>query len=481
MAASPYTRFVEHPYAERHKLFAHFGGTHLHHPAYSIPAVPFAWMMKDGKPWDGLPTRAERLMLDYRPEIEPRIRDDRPDTWIQHGHNQKLMLDTFFSAIRPQTSLVFLYAKRTPLTENPNRVIVGIGRVTGLGEGVSHSHRDGTPKDAMPNWLWERNILHSIRPDMRDGFLLPYHSLLEKAAADPDFALASCVLHSPASLWGSFSMGAEHVSHDGAVATLVACASVITRIEAVLGDWDGAAARAWVDRELNRLWRLRGAFPGLGSALTAFGVPNGTLVAHAISAHLPPGDGLADPWPVFDQITREPGSLLPPELAKRIGETTRKVWAFLPAHRRALLTLLARFEITEDQAKRWYDESTRRKAGIAVPDQDILANPYAIFEWDREQPDAIAADVIDRGLFAAEPIAAAHPVPVPSACTEPSDARRLRALAIRVLDGAATEVGHTLLPQQDLVSGLNELEVRPPLAVTDDILAALATELKPLV
>ena len=29
MAASPYTRFVEHPYAKRHKLFAHFGGTHL--------------------------------------------------------------------------------------------------------------------------------------------------------------------------------------------------------------------------------------------------------------------------------------------------------------------------------------------------------------------------------------------------------------------------------------------------------------------
>jgi ATP-dependent exoDNAse (exonuclease V) alpha subunit len=481
MAASSHTRFVEHPYAERHKLFAHFGGTHLHHPAYCVSAVPFAWMIKDGKPWDGLPTRAERLMLDYQPEIEPRIRDDRPDTWIQHGHNQKIMLDTFFSAIRPQESLVFLYAKRTPITDNPNRVIVGIGRVTGLGRAVAHNHRDGTPKGAMPNWLWERNVLHSIRPGIGDGFLLPYHRLLERSGADPHFDLASCVLHPPASLWNSFSMGSEHVSHDGAVATLVACASIITRIEAALDDWDGAAARAWVDRELNRLWRLRGAFPGLGSALTALGVPNGTLVAHTISAHLGPGGVLPDPWPVFDQITRDPASLLPPELAKRIGETTRKVWASLPAHRRALLTLLARFEITEDQAKRWYDESTRRKAGIAVPDQDILANPYVMFESDREQPDAVAADVIDRGLFTAEPLAAAHPVPIPSACTEPSDARRLRALAIRVLDGAAAEVGHTLLPQQDLVSALNELEVRPSVSVTDDILATVAAELKPLV
>ncbi len=38
------------------------------------------------------------------------------------------MLDTFFGAIRPEESLCFFYAKRTPLSEQSRRVIVGVGR-----------------------------------------------------------------------------------------------------------------------------------------------------------------------------------------------------------------------------------------------------------------------------------------------------------------------------------------------------------------
>jgi len=36
---------------------------------------------------------------------------------------------------------------------------------------------------------------------------------------------------------------------------------------------------AWIDAELNRLWEVRGAFPGLGAALNAFGFPHGNLLA----------------------------------------------------------------------------------------------------------------------------------------------------------------------------------------------------------
>jgi hypothetical protein len=39
MAPFNYYRFVEHPYAKRHEKFAHFCGTNLHHPPYSIAAV----------------------------------------------------------------------------------------------------------------------------------------------------------------------------------------------------------------------------------------------------------------------------------------------------------------------------------------------------------------------------------------------------------------------------------------------------------
>ncbi len=34
-------------------------------------------------------------------------------------------------------------------------------------------------------------VRHSIRPDFKNGFLLPYHAALAKAADDPDFDPAS--------------------------------------------------------------------------------------------------------------------------------------------------------------------------------------------------------------------------------------------------------------------------------------------------
>ena len=39
------------------------------------------------------------------------------DTWIQDHRNQLALLDSFFSALCPRESLVFLYAKDIPLIE----------------------------------------------------------------------------------------------------------------------------------------------------------------------------------------------------------------------------------------------------------------------------------------------------------------------------------------------------------------------------
>lgn len=480
MAPFTYTRFVEHPYASSVDAFRHFCGTHLRHPAHSVAAVPFAWMLKEGD-GGGRSAIAERLLLNFRPEIEPSVSRSGSDTWIQHGDNQRLMLDTFFSAVRPEEALLFLYAKRTPLTDDPRRVIVAMGRVTGLGDAVQHRHAPGTPAGAMPNWLWERTVEHSIRSSGEDGFVLPYHQLVERAREDDSLDLAQFALHPPDGLWDSFSMGSEHLSHDGAVATLIEAAAVVTRIEAVLDRWDAGAARRWIDRELNRLWSLRGAFPGLGSALAAMGVPHGTLAAYAVSAKVAAQGATADPWPVVDRALCDPTSVLPPELARQIGSTTRKVWATMPPVRRAVLQLLARFAVTEEQARRWFDEAARRAAGVTASDEQLLANPYLLFEGDRAREDSIPVDVVDRGLFPPQAVLAAHPVPEPSACAEPTDARRVRALAVSVLDAAAAGEGHTLLPQEALGVRIGAMPLRPAPVLTEDIFRAVSPDLEPIV
>lgn len=37
--------------------------------------------------------------------------------------------------------------------------------------------------------LWERNLHHSIRPEIKDGFLLPYHDLIDLGYEDGDRVL----------------------------------------------------------------------------------------------------------------------------------------------------------------------------------------------------------------------------------------------------------------------------------------------------
>ena len=476
MAPFGYSHRTRHPYSKRTdgdgKIYAHFRETAFQHAPYSAAAVPFGWMMKDD---DGVPAKAKAYQLGFKPDLEPNL--SFKTIWVQERRNQLAMLDTFFGALTPEESLVFFYAKRTPLTDDGRRVIVGIGRILKVDPSVEYIYEKGAPSDAMRCVLWERNLHHSIRPEIKDGFLLPYHELIDLAAKDPSIDLSSLVLHAPEEHWDAFSMGTEHVTHDQAITVLLTCASLLERLEKVVpGNW--SAARGWVDIQLNRIWRLRGAFPGLGSALTAFGLTHGTLVAHAIGQQLH-ADGsqeVRDPWPLVEKVLHEP-TLLPPDLAATVGSTVAKLWDSLKPERRALLKLLARFEIAADQATRWFVPEERKRADIVTSDAAILANPYLCFESDRGRIDPISATVIDRGLFPDATVVAIAPVPDPSCCAEAIDPRRVRALMVNTLDRAADE-GHTLLPQSWLVQRVRDLDISPQCAIGADWIEAFGTFLK---
>lgn len=363
------------------------------------------------------------------------------------------------------------------LTDDPRRVIVGIGRVTKIGAATEYLY-ENPGRDALRSMVWERNICHSITPEIGDGFLLPYRELLYLAENDETFELASFVLHAPEESFSAFSMGSEHVSHDEAVSVFLSAATLVGRYETLLpGNW--GAARQWIDAELNRLWRLRGAYPGLGSVLSALGLPNGTLLAHAIGGllHADGKDDIRDPWPLVGEVLHDPARL-PKELAGSIGKTAARLWDSLQPERRALLKLLARFALTADQALRWYDPEQRAGAWIDLDNAAILANPYQCFEADRGRTDSIPLRVVDRGVFPDPQVLAAIPIPPPSACPEAIDPRRGRALMLQVLETAAGE-GHTLLPQEWVVQRVRELEISPPCAVTADWISAFKSGFAP--
>jgi len=460
MAPFEFTRFIKHPYTETSDLHSHFKPTPFRHPSYSAAAVPYRFMLKD-EAWE----ISDKLNLACDPEWEPNI--PFSTSWVQGHKNQKILLEAFFESVHPNKSLCIFYAKQIPLVEDNRRVVIGVGRILHIGKPIEYQY---DRKESIRGYIWDVAVQHSIRPDFVDGFLLPYHEILEKYQNDQTLNLIEYTAFAPEGFHHEFSYGTEHVSNDGAIGTLLSCAIALKKTSKII-DRSFQNELTWIDARLSELWKLRGPFPGLGQVLCAFGIEYGNLIAYELFSQVGENE---DPWFVVDQIFKNP-SLLPDQLSSQIGKTLQAKWVNLPQDRKALLKLLSRFEISVDQATRFYIEEEREKARIKCTDGELLSNPYLLYELDRFSQDPISIYTIDRGLFPDPIVRERHPIPEPSAVNEIVDSRRVRALIIYILEKAALE-GHTLLPLSDIIQVIRDLPIVPACSIDRDLLRVVEKE-----
>ena len=460
MAPFEYVRMANHPYNRGPETaHAHFTSTPLRHPPFSAAVVPFAWMLSDA-----MDKLGEQHALSVQAQREPKLGFQTP--WVQDHLNQSELLNCFAAHIQPRRSLCFFYAKQAPFVEDTvgSRILVGVGRVLHVGAVQEYAYATQDLNGKLRSMLWERMIQHSIRPDYSDGFLLPYHAAMTKAAEDPTFDPAEFAALSPADRQLEFSYASELVSHDGAIASLLACADSLRKAAGVLpGPW--AQCLQWIDARLAELWTARGPCPGLSVALSAFGMESATFVGRVLADKS--GDN-TNPWPLVDKMFVAPATVLPDSLAKGIGKTLASKWSRLPDERRSLLQLVSRFELTREQARTLYVQEERAKAGIDATDREILANPYLLYELTRLTAEPVSVWTVDRGVFPDAVIRNNHPLPEPSVLDAGTDARRVRALSVKVLEDAAS-AGSTLLPQAHVVLGIRGLTLQPACDVDADL------------
>lgn len=466
MSPVDHQRTLEHAYSKTHDSHRHFKPTLFQLPAYSAACVPFRWMLIDEAR-----DVSRRLDVLFHEEAEQQYRDVMGfnSSWVQEVGNQRRLLDTFFSAVVPEQSLAFFYAKEVPFSEDNRRVLIGIGRVDAVGNAVEYEYAHDGPTRSM---IWERNVHHSIRPVGRDGFLLPYHAALARAAEDPDVDPASLCVFVPSEYFDAFSYGSEHVTHDAAIAILLSALDGLQRASRCLHEDVGPQTR-WISDRLGELWRLRGAFPGLGAALHAFSLDHANLFAFEITRHLNPGE---DPWPLVERAIADPESL-GTSWAERIGATTARRFAEMKPQRRKLLELLARFDLTNEQAERFYVVEERRKAGIDCSDADLIANPYLLYEEDRRRLEPVSVATVDRGCYMPATDGEHRPLPPESRMDERIDSRRVRAYLTSVLEARALH-GDTLTTQVDAVIAIRGLEINPPCPVDGELLELIEAELE---
>jgi hypothetical protein len=473
MADFAFTRMHEHPYSKMSKeTHAHFKPTALHYPAYGAAALPFRWMMKKfvfGDEKERAPGLVERFPLqEVGEELEPSKEVLGFETnWLQDHRNHRTLLDCFWNHIQTEESLVFFYAKQVPLVEDTGRrVIVGVGRVKSVGKLTEYEY-GGNPTGKLRSLLWERMVVHSIRPDMADGFLMPYHEALTKSDEGRAFDPAEVVAFAPEDRFDEFSYATEHVSHDAAISSLLACRAALQRA----GELFSCTTRKqeqWIDRELGRLWKKRGPFPGLGAVLSATGISMGNFLAQALTEKA--GEN-GNPWTAWDAALSDPTKHLPKELVQNIDDTIAKAWKRMGKERRAFLELLSRIDLTLEQADFLATTESRGESGIDLPDADFLKNPYLVYETTRLTDSPLSVGTVDRGLFPTNFVRAHFPIPEPTNIKTAVDARRLRALAIQELESAATK-GDTLRARDDIIVSLrkrDENKKEEHTAVTSDL------------
>lgn len=459
MAPFELTRVVKHPYAGFSDEHAHIKPVAFHHPPYSAATIPFRWMSRD-EAW----RLGEDLDLDVDPAREPMEGWLERNNWVQDHLNQRALLDAFFGSVVLERSLCFFYAKQVPTVDDADRVLIGAGRVLSIGPAVEYEY---SAAKAIRSYVWDRAVQHSIRPGGSDGFLLPYHELLERAEADPSIDLRACTALPPEDRRSEFSYAGEHVTNDGAIAALLACREALEAAESHL-ETSVTSNLGWIDERLGELWRLRGPTPGLGAALAAFGVQHANFLALELESMLEENE---NPWPLVDQVVDDP-AVLSERAQSYLTRTTRDKWRAIREkrpERRQLLELLGRFELTADQVKRFYVVEERDEAWPGLTDEQLLKNPYLIYEHDRGSKESVSVWTLDRGVFPAPIVRDAHPLPEESKVDDPTDRRRVRALVVAALETAAGD-GHTLQPRGSVVRSIRGFPLDPPCPVDGDLM-----------
>ncbi len=459
MAPFTFQKTLSHPYSKNSKSHQLLKPTKVSFPAFSAAAVPYHWMLKEN-----IEAKTEQYNLDYDPAREPKLdwAGQGEDSWLQEYHNQKASLNCFFEHLKPESSLIFFYAKEVPFVESPGRVLVGIGKINEIRPSGKY---DGSDNEFSAAY-WEHMVFHSIRDNAENGFLLPYHDALRFQLENPEFNPEDIAVVVPGDKQFEFSYAAEHVSNDASIRVLLQALKSIELAEIKGVGKNHLKIKDWIHNEISVLESLRGYYPGMGSALSAFGIPFGHFVAARLINHL--NDKNKNPWELLERCFIE-DDRFSNSIRDMIPESSIRVYNSLKKKedktRINFLYLLSRFDLNLEQAEVLFVDEERGPFVKERKDSDYLKNPYLIYEDLRLSQLYVALDTLDLGLFYKNPEIDLFPDNL--LLTDPLDERRIRSLTIQQLEKASSQ-GHTLLPRKQIVNQIRELPVAPECPVNSD-------------
>ena len=468
MSDKSITRKVNHPYIKSSpETHSHFKDTEQTFPPYSLPGRPYLWTMLSHD-FD-----YEKLGINYNQKLEDAVGLPFKTNWIQTSENQKEIFDCFYRNVKPKKSLCFVYAKQIPYTDMNRRIVLGIGFVEDIIPTKEYDHTNEKPARSL---LWETMVCHSIRKDNKNGFLIPYDKIAKYAETDPDFDMDQAIVFAADEYRWEFSYATEHLSYDGTIDTLLQTIKVLEYINGKIeGNWNECIS--WCKERLEEVWIDRGGYPGLGEMLCAIGMKKGLFIADEINEQLK-----AEKYNFREALEiafTDSKSFLPAELFKSIPNDVIKSWTNLSEERKQLFELLSRISITELQGRTFFFSEERSNNYLYFNDNDIINNPYILFEKTLDKKDTIKLPFrkIDMAIFPVNIIQEKYPMSVPSRLDSGIDKRRIRAILIDVLE-KQTQNGHSLYPYWLCIEAIKNAAIEPKCDINSDILKSIEEFLK---
>lgn len=469
LSKSEYTRELPHAWAEINKLYKDYLPAKYHHKPYSFNAVPFLWMMKGNAKDNHISEKANTYELEYDPKLEQEIDEQlgfEGNKWVQHQDNQKALLDSFFGCLKKRESLIFFYCKHTPLSEPNQRIIVGVAKVRNdIGTILNYEFPVGY--NGYRSYPWDRCVEHTLTDKNPDGFLLPYHELIEYSQKNEIDLREYAAM---ASNFEQFSYASELVEHDTAIDSLLSMAEVLKKSEVILNK-SYKKELQWIDDEISRIWNMRGAFPGMGSVLSALKINEGNTIAWEIEKYILAKDNdllKTDPWTIFEESIANPKKHIKDRGEKLFNQTTQRIWKYIPSNKKQLYKILSRIQLNNEQAETVFENYQDWIGSI----DEIIRNPYLLYDKTRFYfKELLTYKQIDKAILPPPKIREAFPLPPESAMSDQLDERRVRSCCIWVLEEAADD-GHSLLPINDVLQRMEYKVLDESFPINEDILLA---------
>ncbi|WP_248581622.1 ATP-dependent RecD-like DNA helicase [Nocardioides sp. InS609-2] len=459
MSSHGYALEKEHPYRFNKALKSHLKPTTVSVAPYSFEAVPFRWLSRetvDAELWQDAD--------DYRPDREDfanQILGFTPG-WLMDGRNQRALIGRFFEDVVAGQSLVLIYLKHSPLQEeSTRRLLVGAADVTRVKSPPVWNQSGGQPFDSS---MWETIVSHSLRPDQKHGLLLPYQELVPLLDAGQD--VGGALAWAPEDANVEFSYVTEHVSNDTTIAALNAIRSAADGMTA-LGIAVPASATSWVDKQIERLWHLRGPAPGMSAALGYLGAESAHRVVRRLTDE---PEWSRDPWGVVERALdrKDP---LGQELAAQLPASIGNTWRGTDTDEQNALKILSAMDIGREQVA----DLLGGKSTWQVTPAELVENPYFAATCTYRSPQPIALATADQACFPAGHVQWVNLISDLIGLDDPGDARRVEALMVDVLERLAEE-GDTIVGEPQVLTAAAAIPLTRPCPVSRSLLATYSLD-----